>query len=481
MMQRIWFILAGLLASGMLAGCGASKPRRHLSSAPKGSTPTAISPPTTSGAAPQIGAPTPSKVTCTRTLKPGADVNSALSSASPGAVVCLDPGGWSAITLTGIAPASPGVTLAATPGQTVVVPGITVSGSNTRNLTVEGFNITVPGNTTDAQGGLAADGIQLLCAISGGVTLEYNTIEDQPAGDGIYVYANNCGRNTTETAVTIAYNQIDHVETALEIDGGITEESNFTFSHNVIGPYIQYGGYGHYIQVQGISGLTVASNAFEGPPDPRYNDCASTGAASHLNVLHADTGQRDVMFDANILWHTQACGDSVLVQDKPMDNIEVNNNLDVEDPACNNDTANGCQTVPFFVIAPHGLTFENNTSVNASRGIVLGKSESPSYTDPNTMTAKNNIVAPTSGESGGSNYGTWDCTSSCNTQDNVSADATANSLLGGAGNVVNWKASWRNTSWTPVSGPGYKPPPSGYYQPTGLAISNAGYQGHIGP
>lgn len=64
-----------------------------------------------------------------------------LSSASPGAGVCLNSGSRSPITLSGIATSSPGVTLAATPGQTVDVPGFTVTGSNTRNFIVEGFSI----------------------------------------------------------------------------------------------------------------------------------------------------------------------------------------------------------------------------------------------------------------------------------------------------------------------------------------------------
>lgn len=56
-----------------------------------------------------------------------------------------------------------------------------------------------------------------------------------------------------------------------------------------------------------------------------------------------------------------------------------------------------------------------------------------------------------------------------------------NTILGGTGNVVNWTPAWQNTTWTPVSGPGWSPPPSDYYQPTGLGISGAGYQGSVGP
>jgi hypothetical protein len=462
MMRRIWFILAAFLAVGTVAACVSSKSQ-------------ASKPQTQFGS--QVGAPTPSGVKCTRRLNPGAGVKRALTSASPGAVVCLNSGSWSAITLSRIAPASPGVTLAATPGQTVVVPGFTVTGSSTRNLTIEGFDITMPGNVRQSQGGNPNNGIQLLCGISGGVRIEHNTIEDQPNGDGIYAFANNCGPHTgsTQSGVAIEHNQIDHVGTGLEIDGGMAEEHNFVISQNVIGPDIQDGGYGHYIQIQGIAGLAIDNNAFEGPPDADYEHCAAN--ASHLNVLHVDTGgQRNVTFDNNIIWHSRSCGDTVLIQDSPMDNITIKNNLDVEDPTCK---TSGCDANPVLVQAPHGLKFEHNTFVDATRGIALGGTSGTTYSDPHNMTAEDNIATPVI--AGDRDYSLWKCSSSCTAQDNVSADRSAKTVLRGTGNVVKWRPSWATASWMPVSGPGYEPPPPGYYKPTGLALPGAGYQGRIGP
>ena len=414
-----------------------------------------------------VGAPTPSSVTCTRTLYPGADVESVLSSASPGSVVCLSSGRWSATTLTSIAPASPGVTLAATPGQTVVVPGITVNGSNTKNLTIEGFNITQPG-TGD-------NGIELLCNISGGVRLEYNTIEDQPNGVGIYSYPDNCGSGHRQFGVVVAYNQIDHVATGLQINGNDTEQFNWTISHNVIGPEIQYRGYGHYIEIGGVTRATINNNAFEGPPDPEYEN-----PTSHLNVLHVDGGQSDVTFTDNIMWETDVRAQTVLVEDTPMDNIAIENNLDVEDSACEADA--NCYTHPVEVDAPHGLTFEHNTFIYGTLGMLLGRVVGTSYRDPRNMIAEYNIAAPATRAGGGEqNYDVWDCVSSCAAHDNTSADSSASMVLGGTGNVINWTPSWANTNWTPVNGPGYQPPPSNYYKPVGLSISAAGYQGYIGP
>lgn len=484
MMRRVRVLLVMLLTLAALSACGTTKPHaRHRS----GCGPASLHQDgcvARSTPAARIGAPTPGGVVCSQRLNAGANVQSAVSSAAAGSVVCLNSGSWSAISLSGIVPAAPGVTLAATPGQSVIVPGFTVTGANTQNLTIEGFSITAPGNTRNPQDGNPNNGIQLLCGIAGGVTFAYNTIENQPRGDAIYAYAGNCGGGRTQSGVTFEYNQIDHVENALQVDGGIAEESNFVFSHNVVGPDIQDGGYGHYIQVQGIAGLTVNNNAFEGPPDPAYENCAADGSASHLNVLHVDTGQTNVTFDNNILWHVQTCGQSVLIQNTPMDNIAVNNNLNVDDPACNTNASNSCQAQFALVEAPHGLTFEHNTVVNAARGITLGYvagGAEATYTNPENMTAQDNIAAPTSGEAGGSNYSTWRCTSSCDAQSNVSADSTANSVFGGGGNVIRWAPRWMTTSWTPVAGAGYQPPPSGYYQPTGLAISGAGYQGQVGP
>jgi hypothetical protein len=424
---------------------------------------------TTPSCAPmQVGAPTPAGVTCTQTLDVGADVERALSSASPGAVVCLNPGSWPAIALTGIAPAAPGVTLAATPGQNVVVPGFTLAGSNTRNLTIEGFSITRPGNGNNS-------GVQLLCGISGGVTLKYNTIENQPAGYGIYAYAQNCGPGHTQTGVSVEYNQIDHVGSGIQINGNDTEQLNWTISHNVIGPDIQDGGYGHYIEIGGVAGATINNNAFEGPPDPAFEN-----PTSHLNVLHIDNGKRNVTFANNIMWHVDARAQTVLIQDTPMDNIDIENNLDVEDPACETDAK--CYTSPLTVYAAHGLRFKHNTYVNGAWSVSLAQT-GLGYPDPKNMTAEYNIVAPVSalGARTQPNFSDWTCKSLCVTDHNVSGDGSADSTLGGTGNATNWTPSWTTTSWVPVSGPGYKPPPRGYYQPRGLAISGAGYQGHIGP
>ena len=419
----------------------------------------------------QVGGPTPAGVTCSQTLSAGADVGSALSGASPGAVVCLNPGSWSAITLSGITPSSPGVTLAGAPGQTVSVPGFVLSGDS--NLTVEGFSVT--------QDGPSDNGFALSGNISD-VTIEYNTIENQATGNGIYSYPGSGGE--TANGVFILYNQIDNVGTGVEVDGDATESLNWTISHNVIGPNINYldeadgSTGGHYIQIGGVTGATIDNNAFEGP---QYYGTADT--KSHLNVLHCfsfgPTACTNLTFDNNILWHVQTRAQSILITDYDLTNIQLENNLDVEDPVCEPDTAN-CPASPWFIEKAHGITLLNNTSANAPWSINLGTCGDGCISDPSGYNAQDNIATGPP-QQGQENYGSFVCTSSCTAQNNVSQDNSATSWGSGSGDVINWKPNWQTTSWTPNDGSPWNPPPQGYYQPVtgGGVTSSMGWQGSI--
>lgn len=432
------------------------------------------------GPAVPVGAPEPAGVTCSTTLNAGQDVDGAVGAATPGQTVCLNPGAWSSVVITSRAPASCCVTLAATPGQTVNIAGLELNGDDA-NLIIEGFTITATalpyGNPT---------GIALFGGASN-VTLKYNTIENMGEGYAIHAQPTAHGGTHTQANVTVTFNQIDKDGTGIEIEGGRTEQSNWTITHNVIGPNINYqngltaacntGGEscGHYIEIGGVAGATVSNNAFEGPEAlPIDTDVA------HLNVLHVDGGQTNVTFDNNIIWHSQSRAQTVLIQDQPLDNIDVDNNLFVEDPTCEADT--NCNTSATTVYASHGQTFNNNTIVNAAWSVSLSQT-GLGYPDPQSMTATKNISAPISalGSASQPNYGDWTCTLTCSSSSNTSADGSASSTFGGSGNVNNWTAAWTATTWTPIAGPGYHSPPAGYYQPTGLGISGAGYQGTIGP
>jgi hypothetical protein len=415
-------------------------------------------------------APTPAGVSCSERLSAGANVQGAVSAASPGAVVCLNAGGWSAITLSSIAPASPGVTVAATPGQTVSVPGFTITGT-TRNLTVEGFDIT------SGAGNGHGNGIDLLCQINGGVTLTHNTIEKISGGDAIHGYAGSCGGSGTQTGVSITYNQMDHASTFVEAQGNscacASADTNWTISHNVMGPDQNYGGGGHYIQGQWI-GATIDNNAFEGPTVFNSN--------AHNNVLHCYTtnapGCQNITFENNIIWHAQSRAQTILISDNNLTAIHIDNNLDIDDPACGQSL--DCPASPWFVEKGYNYTLLHNTSVGAVWSINMGTCGDGCISNPNSWDAEYNIAVGTP-QQGQDNYGSWACQTSCTTGHNTSQDTSATANWGGTNNTTNWTPTWQTTTWTPINGPGYQPPPTGYYQPTGLTTPNAGYQGQIGP
>jgi hypothetical protein len=396
-------------------------------------------------------------------------VQGVVSGAAPGSVVCLNAGSWSAITLSGISPGAPGVTVAATPGQNVSVPGFTLSQDN--NLTIEGFSIT------SGAGNGHGNGIDLLCQINGGVTLTHNTIENISGGDAIHAYAGACGGSGTQSGVSITYNQLDHAATFVEVQGNAcacaSADTGWTISHNVMGPGQNYGGAGHYIQGQWV-GATIDNNAFEGP--------TVFNANAHNNVLHCYTtnppGCQNITFENNIIWHAQSRAQTILISDNNLTNIHIDNNLDIDDPACGSTL--DCPASPWFVEKGYGYTLMHNTSVSAVWSVNLGTCGDGCVSNPNTWDAEYNIAVGTP-QSGQSNYGTWACQSTCTLAHNTSQDSSATTDWGGTGDVNNWTPTWQTTTWTPINGPGYQPPPTGYYQPTNLSITTAGYQGQIGP
>ena len=377
--------------------------------------------------------------------------------------MCLNSGSWSAVSISNQNHAAPGVTLAATPGQTVVVPGFEISGSS--NLTVEGFNVTQPGPQSNP------NGFELTGNSTGGLTIEYNTIENQSNGYGI---DSDPGSGNTQTGVSVLYNQMDHDSTFIEVDGDATEQFNWTIEHNVLGPGENYGGAGHYIQIGGITGVTINNNAFEGP--------AVFNSNAHNNVFHCfsfgPTACTNITFDNNIMWEADSRAQSVLITDYDLKNIQIENNLDIEDPAC--ETGSSCPSSPFFVEKANGITLLHNTTANAPWSINFSQCGDGCISNPDDYDAEYNIATGTP-QQGQNNYGSWGCTSSCTVGNNVSQDNSANTDWGGTGNVINWTPNWANTNWTPVNGPGYQPPPANYYKPVGLSIATAGYQGTIGP
>lgn len=379
------------------------------------------------------GAPGPA-VPCTQTLAPGADLQTALSAAGAGQVICLGTGDWGDVALSRVSPAG-NVTLAAAPGQSVHLGSLTIEGqsdapSPTNNLTIRGFWID--------------RGVQDLTDTTGGLVFEHNTISRVRQGYGFYFNPDGNGGSHTQSGVKIVSNRISQVGECLAIVG---TAHSFSFSHNVCGPGIGYGDTAstqpsHYIEVGGIDGLSVTANAFLGPADPGSNQ-----ADLHLNVLHLFGGARHVNFSGNLLWHTQARGQAILLQEGHFDDIRIDDNLDVEDPACGQHS--GCANYMAEVAGAHGLSFQNNTVVGAAYGVLLTESdESGDYRTGSDYVIAHNVVVGASGAPAIS-YG--DCSSSCVYDYNVTDDGTA-AKADAAHSVTNWTPAWRSGSQFQAAG-----------------------------
>ena len=403
----------------------------------------------TGSPASEVGAPGPA-VSCTTRLNPGQAVSAAVTAAAGGSVICLNAGNWGNVSIASpMSPASP-VTLAATPGQTVTI-GDFSTDAQVQNLTVQGFhaasfNVDAPSN--------------------GGITFQYNTVQHVAKGIAFMLYSAAHGNTSGMiTGVTMQYNQVDHVGQCL---ADVYNQQSTTFSHNVCGPGIGYGATrstdpGHYIETGGEDRLTVDNNAFIG------SACACAGAAGlHLNVMHDWGDSTTVRFNNNVLWHVDAIGQALLFQSGRFNDVQINNNLEVDDPNAAN------PSYSFWSTDAHGLSFSDNTVVNSYWGNLLTISQVSNDYPAGTGTGyavQRNLVTNTAN---GADIYYQECQSSCAVGQNVTDDGSAP----GAGSVTNWTPRWQSTSWSPTAP--WTAVPAGYYQPSGLSIT-AGYQGLVGP
>lgn len=411
-------------------------------------------------------------LTCDQTVGAGADLGTVLSGAAAGSTVCLSGGNWGRQVISNVNPAA-AVTLVSAPGQTAQVGGLTLASAGpVNNLSFEGIRFS---------GGVEVDGS------AHGLVFRFDDFQYIPDDYAFNFKPIASGRSAVDAGVSISYNQIDHVSECLQMNGGESEIVNFTFSHNVCGPGIGYEedpSFGaHYIQTDGVNGFQVVSNAFEGPPDP-----LTVTHGDHLNVLHVWGSSRDIDFSSNLIWHTRAIGQTLLLGDNTypsrLDGITVSNNLDVEDPACG--PGSSCLQYAAYSFPVHGMTWTHNTYIGSIWGVGLGwraSCTSACYPSSGDMTGEYNLAAPVCRTrlDCNQNYTAFVCElGRCVIGHNVSADGSANSALGGRANIVGWRPTYATTTWTPNSGSPWNPPPDGYYRPIGLAYA-AGYQGRVGP
>jgi hypothetical protein len=411
-------------------------------------------------------------VACDQTVGSGADLGTALSGAAAGSTVCLRPGNWERQVINNVNPGRM-VTVASLAGQPADVKGLTLASAGAvSNLTFEGIRFS---------GGVEVDGP------AHGLLFRFDDFQNIPDDYAFNFKPFASGASAVDDGVTISYNQIDHVGECLQMGGGEGAIVNFTFSHNVCGPGIGYEedpSFGaHYIQTDGVNGFHILSNAFEGPPDVRtvtYGD--------HLNVLHVWGASKDIDFSSNIIWHTRARGQTLLLGDNSnpskLQGITVSNNLDVEDPACG--PGSSCSAYAMYSFPVHRMTWTHNTIIASVWGVGLGwraSCSSACYASSTDMTGEYNVAAPACGSSSDCNqdYAAFPCAGGrCSVGYNVSADGSANSALRGPSNVVDWRPEYVTTAWAPNSGSPWNPPPAGYYRPLALPYS-AGYGGKLGP
>ena len=311
------------------------------------------------------------------------------------------------------------------------------SPSPTNNLTIRGFWID--------------HGVQDLTDTTGGLVFEHNTITRIRQGYGFYFNPDGNGGSHAQSGVKIISNRISQVGECLAIVGGV---HSFSFSHNVCGPGIGYGDTAstqpsHYIEVGGVDRLSVTGNAFLGPADSDSNQ-----ADLHLNVLHLFGGATHVDFSGNLLWHAQTRGQAILLQEGHFDDISINDNLDVEDPACGQHS--GCANYMAEVADAHGLSFQNNTVVGAAYGVLLTESdETGDYASGSDYVIAHNVVVGATGAPAISYGG---CSDSCVYDYNVTDDGSA-AEAHATHSVINWRPIWRTGSSFQAAG---LPFPAGY-------------------
>ncbi len=399
---------------------------------PGGSPTPPPSPPTTPPPAPTPAAgishyvPAP----CTQTLTPGANIQGALRAAAAGTVICLAQGTYpsSSLSFSNIAPAS-NITLES-PVQGAAALGAVNVGSNVSNLTIQGFNMT------DGAGAIGTES---------NIVFAYNTISgNSGATTGFHLYA---GAGGTQNNIQMIYNQMDHLAPpdlspagagqCVEVDGGAGLEHNIVISHNICGPGIA----NHYTQLGGVTGLVEDDNIFLGPAAPE-----ALSMQEHNNVLHIFGDASNVDFSGNVIQNTDSRGQTVLIESGHFSNIEINDNLDLEDPACL--TNSNCFQYAFWVEPSQGMTFTNNTVVGSYWGVLLGDFESGDYSTGSSWTIAHNIIVNTKDNS---NLSYQNCASACSIDYNVTSDGSARQ--GGSTHyVVNWSPKWGNTSTYPPLG-----------------------------
>jgi hypothetical protein len=397
---------------------------------------------------------------CTTTVTPSmgpSAIASTIVSAAGGSTICLASGSYPFMEVLG-ATHNSYVTIRPVPGARATVAGMEVRDSSF--LRFQGLHMTEGFNMRD---GVTYPGSH-----------DYQFIEDvfEEPLYGI-VLAGGAG---PIKKVLIEKNYMHHVhlehgEAGGKCDAGYAEGQDVTL-YSAEGVTITRNTFRqaewHYIQggSKGPEGVTVEHNLFEGH---------IFLACSHLNVWQIVSGGIDDTFANNIVRGESGKGASVIALifengaggeecATKMTDSTISNNLFI-------DAAKGYNVM---LTTTKGLTYSHNTVIGGEWGQWLERSTFCGAGEG--LIAERNIGVDTESTGSPQRFILGECRGICRFEHNVSDDTTADQL-GSRYHLLDWRPSWRTTSWNLVSEPA---PPAGYYLPTDVPFA-AGYEGDAGP
>jgi hypothetical protein len=346
---------------------------------------------------------------CTQTLSPGANLSSAISSASPGAVLCLDGGSWS-FNLSGVSK-SDYVTVQSS-GSQVASLGYSIL-NNSRFLRFRDLKFT--------------GGAEMI-----GASNHIEFLDSEFTGRfGIRANGDEASRGTNVTDVLIEGNylhDLDYTGSQGPGDGyGITAVNGverFTIAANTIKSVAA-----DYLQSASPIDFAVVHNTLLGP------SLVGSHPQEHQDLWQIFGGGTNVTYSDNVARNT-GTHESLLFQEGAFRNVVIENNLFDHDSR-----GYTCQ-----LYQSTGLLFRRNTVVGSHWGCLfrdLSSSGAGSgyQVDHNVFAeTEASVDVSTEGRAGG--WGTYDY--------NVSSDNSA----GGSHSVRNWSTSWSDTTnYTPLGLP----------------------------
>ncbi len=352
---------------------------------------------------------------CTQTLSSGANLSSAISSASPGTVICLDGGSYSV-----------NVTKANNSSMVTIKPAEGASPTLSYSMLNQATNLRF--EELKFTGGIEALGPSSDLQFVGNEFVG-------PFGFHANGQAQSNGTEVTDVLFDGNYlHDLDYTGNQGTANGyGVTASngvSRFTVTNNTIKSTAS-----DYLQFASPNTVTIDHNTFLGP--------SLLGShADHQDLVQIFGGGKNVTFTNNVARNTQT-QESLLFQEGAFSNVVIENNLFDHDSR-----GYTCQ-----LYQSAGMVFRNNTVVGSHWGCLFrdlaSSSAGSGYQVDHNVFAETEASVDVSTEGRAGGWGTYDY--------NVSSDNSA----GGSHSVRNWSPSWSDTTnYTPLGLPfaaGFRP------------------------